>query len=210
MANWVHDLSVPDRSETHGDASSADETSPRYAGWRVVAACFAVALYAWGFGFYGHGIYLVELQRTLGWPASLIAGASTAYYLFSALLVVFVSEAVRALGPRRFILAGIACLAASAALLAVIDALWQLFAAYLLMSFGWAALSAGGITNVLGLWFDRRRGLAISLALSGASFGGVVIAPALVFAIVHCRICERHRRRRRPHAVDLGADRAGD
>src|SRR5215469_10813405 len=111
MANWVHDLSVPDRSET------TDETSPRHAGWRVVAACFAVALYAWGFGFYGHGIYLVELQRTHGWPASLIAGASTAYYLFSALLVIFVSEAVRALGPRRFILAGIACLAASAALL---------------------------------------------------------------------------------------------
>jgi cyanate permease len=44
-------------------------------------------------------------------------------------------------------------------------------------------MSAGGITNVLGLWFDRKRGLAISLALSGASFGGVIIAPALVFAI---------------------------
>jgi MFS family permease len=183
MANWVHDLSISDRSETHSSAGATDETSPRYTGWRVVAACFVVALYAWGFGFYGHGIYLVELQRTQGWSASLIAGASTAYYLFSALLVVFVSDAVRTLGPRRFILAGIACLAASAALLAVIDALWQLFAAYLLMSFGWAALSAGGITNVLGLWFDRRRGLAISLALSGASFGGVIIAPALVFAI---------------------------
>jgi len=181
MANWAREIDIAPRIGT--DGGSADETSPRYGGWHVVFACFMVALYAWGFGFYGHGIYLVELQRTHGWPASLIAGASTAYYLFSAALVVFVSDAVRALGPRRFVLAGIAFLAASAALLAVIDAPWQLFAAYLMMSFGWAAMSAGGITNVLGLWFDRRRGLAISLALTGASFGGVIIAPALVFAI---------------------------
>jgi MFS family permease len=184
MTNWARSISVPQQIGTHGgDASTTEEASPRYAGWRVVFACFMVALFAWGFGFYGHGIYLVELQRTHGWPASLIAGASTAYYLFSAMLVVFVSDAVRTLGPRRFVLAGTAFMAASAALLAVINAPWQLFAAYLMMSFGWAAMSAGGITNVLGLWFDRKRGLAISLALSGASFGGVIITPALVFAI---------------------------
>jgi MFS family permease len=184
MANWARGIGVPQQIGTHGgDSSTTDEASPRYAGWRVVFACFMVALFAWGFGFYGHGIYLVELQRAHGWPASLIAGASTAYYLFSAMLVVFVSDAVRTLGPRRFVLAGTAFMAASAALLAVINAPWQLFAAYLMMSFGWAAMSAGGITNVLGLWFDRKRGLAISLALSGASFGGVIITPALVFAI---------------------------
>jgi MFS family permease len=166
----------------HGTAVF-DETSPRYAGWRVVFACCAMALYAWSFGFYGHGIYLVELHRAHGWPATLISGASTAYYLFSAMLVVFVSEAVRHLGPRWFAILGTLFLGASTALLAIISAPWQLFAAYLLMSLGWAAMSAGGLTNMLGLWFDRKRGLAISLALTGASLGGVLIIPALVFAI---------------------------
>src|SRR5215470_11858571 len=88
--------------------ATTDETSLGYSGWRVVFACFVMALYAWGFGFYGHGVYLVELQRVHDWPASLIAGASTAYYLFSAILVVFVSDALRYLGPRRFVLLGIA------------------------------------------------------------------------------------------------------
>src|SRR5262249_46222408 len=32
-------------------------------------------------------------------------------------------------------------------------------------------------------WFDRQRGLAVSLALNGASSGGIFVAPTLVIAI---------------------------
>jgi predicted MFS family arabinose efflux permease len=38
------------------------------------------------------------------------------------------------------------------------------------------------ITNTLGLWFDHKRGMAISLALNGASFGGIIGVPLLVAA----------------------------
>jgi cyanate permease len=44
-------------------------------------------------------------------------------------------------------------------------------------------MHVGSITNILGLWFDRQRGLAISLALNGASSGGILVAPVLVLAI---------------------------
>ena len=53
------------------------------------------------------------------------------------------------------------------------------------MAFGWAGTSLGIITNTLGLWFDQKRGMAISLALNGASFGGIVGVPLLVAAIGH-------------------------
>lgn len=161
----------------------ADESSPHYAGWRVVAACFVVAVFCWGFGLYGHGVYLVELQRLHGWPASLISAAASAYYLLSATLVIFISEAVTRLGPRRLVLAGTCCMASAMALLAVVAAPWQLFAVYLLLATGAAAMHTGAISAILGLWFDRRRGLAISLALNGASFGGVLVTPTLVIAI---------------------------
>jgi len=163
-----------------------DEASAHYAGWRVTFACFVLAIFCWGFGFYGHGIYLSELARLNGWPASLISGATTVYYLFSALLVVFVNDAIRRLGLRTFVLFGIGCFGASITFIGMIRTPWQLFAVYLVMSFGWAAMSVGAITNILGLWFDRRRGLAISLALTGASAGGVLIIPALT-ALIHAR-----------------------
>jgi hypothetical protein len=158
-----------------------DESSARYPGWRVVFACFVMATLMWGFGFYGHGFYLAELQRSHGWPTSLIAGASTLYYLFSALLVVFISDAIRRFGIRACALTGAFTLAGSVAVLPFITEPRQLVAAYLLMAFAWATMSLGAINIILGLWFERKRGLAISLALNGASFGGIVIVPALVF-----------------------------
>jgi hypothetical protein len=45
------------------NVSASDETAPRYAGWRIVAACFATAVFCWGVGFYGQGIYLTALQK---------------------------------------------------------------------------------------------------------------------------------------------------
>jgi cyanate permease len=135
----------------------------------------------WGFGFYGHGFYLAELQRLHGWPASLMGGATTAYYLLSALLVVFIDDAMRRFGIGACVLLGAVSLAGSAAALPFVAEPWQLFAAYLVMSLAWATMSLGAINVILGLWFRERRGLAISLALNGASFSGIAIVPALVF-----------------------------
>jgi cyanate permease len=156
------------------------ESSPRYRGWRVVAVCFAMALFCWGFGFYGHSVFLAELQRQHGWSAALIAGASTVSSLVTAALLPFVADAIRLMGLRRFVLAGTATLAVSALLLPHITAPWQLYASYILQSFSWAALGVVAIANLLGLWFTRKRGLAISLALNGASCSGILITPALI------------------------------
>ena len=163
----------------------ADETSLAYPGWRVTAACFVMAVFCWGFGFYGHGVYLVELQKIHGWPNSLISGASTVYYLCSAILLTFVAEAMARIGPRAVVLGGTGCFAVSASLLPFITEPWQLYADYLLMAVGWATMSIAGIVTILGMWFDSRRGLAISLALNGASIGGVVLAPALAAGSAH-------------------------
>ncbi len=161
-----------------------DESSIRYDGWRIVAVCFLVATFGWGLGFYGQSVYLAELHRLHGWPASLISGGTTFFYLFGALLVVFVSEAIRSFGPRNCLLAGIwrdggwrrsrSARSPSRGSSTPPMRCWRS---------GWAGTSLGMITNTLGLWFDHKRGMAISLALNGASFGGIVGVPLLVVAI---------------------------
>jgi predicted MFS family arabinose efflux permease len=161
----------------------SDETLLRYRGWRVVLACFLTALFLFGFGLYSHGVYLAELQRLNGWPAALISGASTLSFLLSNVLATFTNEFVTRLGPKRLVLLGIAALAASTALLASATTPWQLYAAFILMALGWIGMGTVVIAAVLSLWFVRRRGLAISLAFTGASFGGVVVTPMLVFLV---------------------------
>src|SRR5258706_2154303 len=162
---------------------SIDETSARYDGWRIVVVCFLVATFGWGLGFYGQSIYVAELHRLHGWPASLISGGTTFFYLFGALLVAFVSEAIRAFGPRNCLVAGVLALAAAAVLIGQVTEPWQLYLANAVLAFGWAGTSLSIITNTLGLWFDQKRGMAISLALDGASFGGLSGVPLLVAAI---------------------------
>jgi MFS family permease len=164
-------------------ADPLDESSPRYFGWRVVAALFLVALAAWGFGFYGQGVYLAEFSRRFGWPVAAIAGASTVFYLVSAVLTIFISDALARFGPRLCVLFGVVCYAVSIAGLAFVDALWQFYAAYLVMALGWTTMSIGAITNIISLWFSKKRGLAISLALTGASCGAICIVPSLIALI---------------------------
>jgi MFS family permease len=170
------------------DASSPDpividESSVRYEGWRIVVVCFLVATFGWGLGFYGQSVYLAELHRLRGWPTSLISTATTFFYLFGAVLVAFISEAMRLFGPRNCLLGGVVAMAAAAVLIGEVTAPWQLYAVNALLALGWAGTSLGVITNTLGLWFDKKRGMAINLALNGASFGGIVGVPLLVAAI---------------------------
>jgi MFS family permease len=168
------------------DASSytrIPETSIRYDGWRIVVVCFLLATFGWGLGFYGQSVYVAELHRLRGWPASLISSGTTFFYLFGAALVAFVAEAIKAFGPRSCLIAGTFAMAAAGVAIGQVTEPWQLYLANAVLAFGWAGTSLGIITNTLGLWFDQKRGMAISLALNGASFGGIVGVPLLVAGI---------------------------
>jgi MFS family permease len=149
----------------------------------VVLTCFLAALFLFGFGLYGHGVYIAELQRLRGWPAALISGASTLSFLISNITATFTSELVARLGPKRLMLIGVAALGASTTLLAFVTEPWQLYAAFILMSLGWIGMGTVVIATVVIFWFVHRRGLAISLAFNGASCGGVIVAPLLVLLV---------------------------
>lgn len=159
------------------------EESLRYPGWRVVAACFLVELFIFGFGLYGHAVYLAELHRLHGWSTAVISTASTVSFLLGSFLTAFTADAMAWVGPRRLVLLGMLALAASTILLAFAHTLWQLFAAYVLLSFGWAGMGTVVAATILRAWFDRRSGLAISFAFNGATCGGIVLAPALVLLV---------------------------
>src|SRR5580704_5142913 len=120
-----------------------DETSIRYDGWRIVAVCFWVATFGWGFGFYGQTVYLAELHRLHGWPTSLISAATTFFYLLGAVRVAIVSEAMRAFGARNCLLGGVIAMASAAALIGQIATPWQLYAVNTLLALGWAGTSLG-------------------------------------------------------------------
>jgi len=157
-----------------------------YHGWLVVAAAFLVALYGFGLGFYGPGIYLVALNTLHGWPTSELSSAITAYYVLGATLLFFwIGPLFDRHGPRKVVVVGTIAMASGVILLALITRPWQVYAAFAVMSVGWATMSGAAINIIVAPWFDRRRGLALGWALNGASAGGIIIAPLLTFLIVN-------------------------
>ncbi|MBR0709816.1 MULTISPECIES: MFS transporter [Bradyrhizobium] len=161
-------------------ATGVDESSLYYRGWRVVLACFLMAFFMFGFGLYGQGVYLAELQRAHGWPGTLVSAASTFSFLLTSVLVIFTDDLLDRIGLRSLILCGLSALGASTVLLALMQTPWQLYLAYALMSVGWTGMGTVVIATVLNSWFERRRGLALSLAFNGATCGGIILVPLLL------------------------------
>jgi MFS family permease len=154
---------------------------PRYFyGWNVLAATFVMALFSFGLGFYGLTVYVATLQGLHGWSASAVSAPVTMYYVSGALLTAVIGDLYQRFGPRVVVAGGSVAMAGGIAALGVVTQPWQLYPAFLVMSVGWGAMSGAAINIILAPWWERRRGLVVSIAFNGATLGGVIVAPALI------------------------------
>jgi len=149
-------------------------------GWNVVAATFLMAMLSFGLGFYGITVYVATLQRLHGWSASTVSAPVTLYYVAGALLTAAISDLYERFGPRVVLAVGSAAMAAGLAALGIVVEPWQLYPAFLVMALGWGSMSGAAINIILAPWWERRRGLMVSLAFNGATLGGVIVSPALI------------------------------
>jgi MFS family permease len=148
-----------------------------FAGWKIVAVAFLVATFAWGIGFYGLGVYLVVLHDRSGWPVSLISIAITGYYVLSAAMITLVGDAFDRFGPRKVLTVAIGALAVGVSVIGSAGRPWQLCLGLAVMAVGWAGMSGAAINAIVAPWFEKKRGLAVSMAMNGATCGGVLLVP---------------------------------
>jgi Major Facilitator Superfamily len=165
-------------------ATAKHARSVRFYGWRVVGAAFVLAIFGWGFGFYGPPVYLQAVREARGWSLSLVSTAVTAHFLIGAMVVANLPRLYGRLGMPTITKAGALSLTIGVAGWAIAREPWQLFAAALLSGAGWAAMGAAAVNAIVSPWFVRARPAALALAYNGASIGGVIFSPLWVTAIV--------------------------
>jgi len=149
-------------------------------GWNVVAATFVMALFTFGLGFYGLTVYVATLQRLHGWSASTVSAPVTVYYVAGALLTTAIGSVYERFGPRLVVVGASVVMAGGIMALGLVTRPWQLYPVFLVMAVGWGSMSGAAINIILAPWFERRRGLAVSVAFNGATLGGVTVAPVLI------------------------------
>jgi MFS transporter len=163
--------------------AAAPATQSPFFGWRVVAAAFILAMFGWGFGFYGPPVYLHAVREARGWPLALVSSAVTLHFLFGAVMVANLPRLYGRYGIAAVTKAGSVALAAGVVGWALARAPWCLFLAALLSGAGWATMGAAAVNAIVAPWFVRKRPLALSSAYNGSSLGGVVFSPLWVAAI---------------------------
>jgi MFS family permease len=152
-------------------------------GWWIVVACLVSSLIGNALGLFGAGVYLRALSQTNGWPIGLVSGAATLFYVVSAVLLIPVGSGINHFGPRLVIGFGGLAMAGGVAGIGQVTAPRQAYLAFFAMGIGWACLSTTAVATTLAPWFEKYQGRAVSIASLGASVGGMIGTPILLFGI---------------------------
>ncbi len=152
-------------------------------GWRIVAACLLIATLSWTLGVFGVSIYLYSITELRGWSIGVVSSAITVFYLTGACLSMPVGSLIGRRGPRAVIAVGALAMGTGVALLGRVTEPWQVYAIFMLAGVGYACLGATALTTTLAPWFERHQGRAVTIALLGASFGGMIGLPLLAMSI---------------------------
>ena len=152
-------------------------SDPGFPGWKVVAACFVLLSTSSGLGFYGLAVYLNTFSRELGWDVSSVSLATTVFFLVSGLAGVFVARVIDRVDARIVVCVGAVIGAISLALFGQVQSKWQLFVVYAVFAVGWSAAGLVTASTIVTRWFQTRRAVALSIASTGLSVGGIVITP---------------------------------
>ena len=148
-----------------------------FPGWRVVAGCFFVLLVNSGLAFYGLSVYLNAFSKEQDWPLGSISFAVTIFFVVGGLFGLVAARLIARFDVRAVIISGAFICGASLAAVGQVVSQWQLYIAYALFAVGYALCGLVPTTTVVTRWFHQKRSVALSVASTGLSVGGIVLTP---------------------------------
>jgi MFS family permease len=157
--------------------------SDKFPGWRVVTGSFIVLTVTAGLGFYGLAVFLNAFSRERGWDVASVSLATTIFFLVSGAVGVWVARLIARTDVRYAIVGGGVVGALALAVLGQVQQKWQLYLVYCVFALGSAAAGLVPVTTVVTRWFHARRSVALSIASTGLSAGGMIVTPAAKWLI---------------------------
>ena len=158
--------------------------SAPFRGWRVVAAAVVAQLVAAACTYSTFGVFVVPLSQEFGTTRGQISAGYGLALLLMGCVGPLIGRAVDGGPLRALMLTGVGLVSAGLLLLSRATALWQMGVIYsLLVALGSAMFGPLPSTALVANWFVRRRGLALGVAVSGATAAGFATPPLAAFLI---------------------------
>ncbi len=160
------------------------EDDLRYPGWPVVAASvIGLSAGPGQFVFGSLGLFILPFAAEFGWDRAATSLALTWFTLALAAATPLIGFTVDGQGVRRVLLPSIVIVGAGLLAMPHTRELWHLYLIFGLLG----ALGAGAnglpYMRAIATWFDRRRGLAIGLAMCGGGLGYAYVPPIVQYLI---------------------------
>jgi predicted MFS family arabinose efflux permease len=153
------------------------ESSLDYPGWLVVIAAFTGVMVSFAAMVpYTFSLFLEPLEGAFGWKREAISQA----FAIAALTVAAVSPGIGSLldrfPPRRIILPCIVVFAAAMASLSLLSGhIAQFYGTYLMLGIVGNGTAQLAYSRAVLTWFERRRGLAFAIVLTGSGTGSILL-----------------------------------
>ena len=144
----------------------------------VLAAAVGLALHFGPVLSLTFGIFLKPVAAEFGWSRTQISAAFSLSVVMLTVLQPLTGRWVDRVGPRRVILTSTLLFGTAVmGFYLQTGVLWHYYALWLLLGFLGTGSTPVPYSKVIAEWFDRRRGLALALAVSGSSLGTIIIPP---------------------------------
>lgn len=145
-------------------------------GWWIVAASFLVLLVTVGVGLYAPPVFLPSIEGQFGWSRAAITLGAAIAALTAGVVSPFVGALIDRYGARKVMTGGAMVMGCAFASMGLIRSLWHLYALNAVAAAGIACVAWLPNQTLVSNWFDRKRGLAMGIALAGIGFGGFSMA----------------------------------
>ncbi|HAC57656.1 MAG TPA: MFS transporter [Rhodobiaceae bacterium] len=146
-------------------------------GWYVVAAVLVIMTVMAGLGFYNLSVYLNAFVAEGGFSVAATSGATACFFVSSGIAGLGVAMLIERYDPRWVITGGAIVSAVATLGAGHVSELWQLYLFYILFGAGYAGAALIPGTTLVARWFARRRSVALSIASTGLSLGGILLTP---------------------------------
>lgn len=155
-----------------------------YAGWRVVAALFAILTLGSGFGFYNLSVYMNALAAERGFSIAQLSLAISLFFLMGGVFGVVVARLIERYDVRWVMTAGAVISGLALMLAGLARTEGELLWVYALFGLGNSGVSLVPMSTLVTRWFPgANRSMALATASTGLSLGGVVVTPICVALI---------------------------
>ncbi len=145
-------------------------------GWWVVASVFVLLVVNAGLGFYGLAIYLEAITSEQGFSTGSVSLATSLFFLVSAIAGRFIAPVIETRDVRIVVAIGGVVAAVGLILIGRSTSLLVLYPSYVVFAVGVGLSGLVPATTLVTRWFQARRSVALSIASSGLSVGGLTIA----------------------------------